>query len=201
MSFLSFSGVPGHILVSDEFNHVQPNYLLLPKPKVRGSIHNQKVPQSQNSKQKNNNKQFSPLHAGFALVSVMRSPGVPSSKCRRRTRWSCSTRTPSESPWHAATAMTARTPTPPSKQTTRRSTRRWLKAWSWARRRKGRQKHTAGKTHMLWTGRTMQNPQLPNSCSTATDCWNKSKWGGQRGIVCSSNRADDKKTIKTTEDE
>lgn len=39
-----------------------------------------------------------PLSAGSALVSVTPSLGAPSSRCRRRTRWSCSTRTPSESP-------------------------------------------------------------------------------------------------------
>lgn len=33
--FLSLSGVFGHILVGDEFNHVQPDHLLLPKPKVK----------------------------------------------------------------------------------------------------------------------------------------------------------------------
>ena len=67
MFFLSFLGIPGHILVSDEFNHVQPNYLLLPKPKVRGSIHNQKVSQSQNSKPRNLTGLFSTcrFRAGF----------------------------------------------------------------------------------------------------------------------------------------
>lgn len=33
--FLSLSGVPDHILVSYEFNHVQSHHLLLSEPKVR----------------------------------------------------------------------------------------------------------------------------------------------------------------------
>lgn len=72
-------------------------------------------------KEEKKENQFSPLSADFVLVSVMHLLGVPSSKCRRRTRWNCSTHTPSEWPWHAVTAKTVdmRTPPSPSRRTTR----------------------------------------------------------------------------------
>ena len=97
--FLSPSGVPIHILVGDEFHHVQSYYLLLSKPKVKLNLEKSKpqVPSSP-KKQEAEKKPVCRLSAGSVPVSVTPSLGVPSSSCRRRTGWSCSTHTPSESP-------------------------------------------------------------------------------------------------------
>lgn len=46
----------------------------------------------------------------FVQVSDTHLHGVLSSKCLMRTRWNCSTRTPSGSPWRAATTEIARKP-------------------------------------------------------------------------------------------
>ena len=89
--FLSLSGVFGHILVGDEFHHVQPDHLLLSEPKVKDIF------TPKNTSSSSVPKPILPcFSAGFVLVSVMRFLGVPSSKCQRRTGWSCSTHTPSE---------------------------------------------------------------------------------------------------------
>lgn len=102
--FSSLKGLPLHILVRNELDHVQSHHLLLSKPKVkltfplllRGtSLHLSKVP---------------PTLAGSVLVSAMPFLGVPSSKCQRRIRWSCSTHTPSEWPWHTAYAKPTHAP-------------------------------------------------------------------------------------------
>lgn len=105
--FFVLTGVSGHFLAGHEFDHVQPHHLLLSKPKVTGRVTPRNHPSPSNSALKTN---FSLISTGFVLVSVMHSRGVPSSRCQRRTRWNCSTHTPSESPWHAATAETAHPP-------------------------------------------------------------------------------------------
>lgn len=124
--FSASTGVFGYFLAGHELYHVQPHNLLLSEPKVRDNSTHSNASSSQTCQKKEKNPL---LPAGSALVSATPSPGAPSSRCQRRTRWSCSTRTPSESPCRAATAGTALTLTTAGRQplATQRppSARRW----------------------------------------------------------------------------
>lgn len=52
--FPFLTGVSGHILVGNEFDHVQPHHLLLSKPKVRGTVTLRMDHHPKNSGQKTN---------------------------------------------------------------------------------------------------------------------------------------------------